>query len=362
MSPLPRVVEDVGARALAEKRNPAGIEPPDFFASADRIRAGFARLVGSDEPERVAIVPAASYGIATAAANLPLERGANVVVLHEQFPSHVYTWRRVCEEAGAELRVASPPEDIEGRGEEWNARILETIDPSTAVVAVPHVHWADGTWFDLEAIGERARETGAALVVDGTQSVGALPFDVASIRPDALVCAGYKWLMGPYSIGAAWYGPRFDGGRPLEENWINREGSEDFSGLVEYADSYQPGAIRYDVGEKSQFVLGPMLGRAIELLLEWGVERIRATCATLLEPALDRARELGYRVEDPAWRARHLVGVRLPAGGSTDVLRASLAERKVSVSVRGDAIRVSPHVYNDDEDLAALVDALASIS
>jgi len=120
------------------------------------------------------------------------------------------------------------------------------------------VHWTDGTRFDLVAIGRAARRVGAAFVVDGTQSVGALPFDVREIQPDALVCAGYKWLLGPYAMGAAYFGPRYDAGDPIEENWITRRGSDDFQRLVAYQDEYAPGAIRYDVGERSNFILLPM--------------------------------------------------------------------------------------------------------
>ena len=127
------------------------------------------------------------------------------------------------------------------------------------MVALPHVHWTDGVRLDLEAIGRRAREVGAALVVDGTQSVGAMPFNVTSIQPDAVICAAYKWLTGPYSIGLAYYGQRYDDGVPSEETWIGRLGSEDFRRLVDYEDAYRPGAARYDVGECSNFVLIPML-------------------------------------------------------------------------------------------------------
>ena len=99
---------------------------------------------------------------------------------------------------------------------------------------------------------------GARFVIDGTQSVGALPFDVGHTRPDAVACAGYKWLTGPYSVGTAWYGPAFDGGTPIEENWITRAGSDRFNELVNYRDDYRPGAIRYDVSERSNFILLPM--------------------------------------------------------------------------------------------------------
>lgn len=361
MTPISRRAEAAGIEALERARDPSSIEPVDFFAVPDRVRRAFGRIVKGD-PDRVAIVPAASYGIATAARNTPIEAGQNVVVLHEQFPSHVYVWRRVADEAGAVLRTVAPPLSAKGRGEAWNTALLEAIDGDTAVVAVPHVHWTDGTLFDLEAVGERAREVGAAFVVDGTQSVGALPFDVAVLRPDALVCAGYKWLLGPYGIGAAWFGPRYDDGVPLEENWINRAGSEDFAGLVEYVDSYQSGAVRYDVGEKSSFLLAPILASALEELLEWRVESIRSHCRELLEDVIAVARELGYGIEEPRWRAGHIVGLRAPGRASLDRLQEALAERRVAVSLRGDAVRVSPHVYNDQKDAAALGRALRAAS
>ncbi|NBC06158.1 MAG: aminotransferase class V-fold PLP-dependent enzyme, partial [Bacteroidetes bacterium] len=86
----------------------------------------------------------------------------------------------------------------------WNEAILDAIDERTALVSLAHVHWADGTLFDLPAIRQRATEAGALLVIDGTQSVGALPFDIQEIQPDALICAAYKWLMGPYTTGLAY--------------------------------------------------------------------------------------------------------------------------------------------------------------
>ena len=130
-----------------------------------------------------------------------------------QFPGNVHTWRRLARERGAELRVTDARPGP-GCGERWSARILEAIDADTAVVTMGAVHWTDGTVFDIDAIAARTREVGAYLVIDGTQSVGAMDFDVARIRPDALICSGYKWLMGPYSIGLAYFGPRLPGRRP----------------------------------------------------------------------------------------------------------------------------------------------------
>ena len=353
-------MEEAGIRGIRKKRIPTEIEPADFFRDSDRLRERFARLVNAPAPERVAILPAASYGIAVAARNTPVESGQNLVLTHEQFPGNVYAWRRVAREAGAEIRIVEPPDGAAGesRGRVWSRRLVEAIDRDTAAVTLGHVHWTDGTLFDLGAVGERAREVGAALVVDGTQSVGALPFDVAELRPDALICAAYKWLMGPYSVALGYFGPRYDDGVPLEETWIAREGSEDFSGLVEYEDSYQPGAIRYDVGERSNFVLVPMALAALDLVLEWTPEATQRYCADLTRDLLEVAGELGFRVEPEDWRAHHLFGLRMPEGLELERVRRALEERNVVVSLRGSALRIGPNVYNDEEDVAALAEAL----
>lgn len=358
MTPLLRSVEEAGIAGVRRKRDPSSITPASFFDESDAVRGLFARLVPGVEAARVALVPSVSYGMAVVARNTQLEAGQTVVTAAEQFPSNVYPWRRLAGASGATVRMVAPPADAARRGRAWNERLLEAIDERTALVALPHVHWADGTRFDLEAIGARARSVGAALVVDGTQSVGALPFDAGRIRPDALVCAGYKWLLGPYALGLAYLGARYDEGVPLEENWIGRRGSENFGGLVDYTDAYQPGAVRYDVGERSNLILLPMLDEALRQLLAWEVAGVQAYCRSLTRPLADEAQTLGYAVEEDAWRADHLLGLRLPAGVDVGAVQDELQKRDVVVSVRGDALRVSPHVYNERADVEALLDAL----
>ena len=355
MSPLSKAVEAAGIEGTARKAAPTRILPEHFFTESNQVRERFATLINA-APQRIAIIPAVSYGIATVARNLSVSDGQNIVILHEQFPSNVYAWRAF-RERGVNVISVKPPDGV-NRGKRWNEFVLEAITPDTAVVALGHVHWTDGTLFDLESIGKRAREVGAALIIDGTQSVGALPFDAQTIQPDALLVAGYKWLMGPYGVGVAYYGERFDHGTPLEDTWIARRGSEDFSALVNYQDDYATGAVRYDMGERSNPILLPMMITALDQILERGVDNIQAYCASLLQGFLDNARALGYSVEDEAWRPSHLLGLRLPSEVSLDTLNDALSEYNVAVSVRGDAVRVSPNVYNDASDIEALLNAL----
>ena len=354
MGPLPRASERAGVEALTRKRLPTSIVPPDDFWDADRLRALFSQLVNAGDPGRIAIQPGVSYAVATVARNVRVEAIQNIVLTHEQFPGNVYSWHRLVSESGAELRVVTPPQGA-GRGAAWNERLLEAIDGSTAVVAVPHVHWTDGTLFDLVEVGRRCRDVGAAFVVDATQSVGAMPFDVDVVQPDVLICTAYKWLLGPYSVSLAYFGPRFDDGVPLEETWIARANSEDFQHLVDYQDAYKPGAVRYDVAERSNFFLLPIAAASLEIILEWTPERTQAYCAELTREMLAEARGLGYSFEDERWRSSHLFGLRMPEGLDLASLKQTLAHRNVSASLRGTALRLAPNVYNDLEDVDALM-------
>jgi selenocysteine lyase/cysteine desulfurase len=199
------------------------------------------------------------------------------------------------------------------------------------------------------------------MVIDGTQSVGALPFSVAQLEPDALVCAGYKWLLGPYALGMAYYGPAFDGGVPVEENWINRYQSEDFKGLTNYNAQYQPGALRYEVGERSNFILVPMFLAAIRQINAWGVAEIQSYMRQLTEEPMAQLREMGFFVESSAFRGGHLIGIGMPAGKNLAVLHDLLLAEKIQVSFRGDFVRIAPHLYNTPEDMEKLVGVMQKL-
>jgi selenocysteine lyase/cysteine desulfurase len=354
MSPLLKRAAEVGAEAIARKLRPWRIKADDFFTESERARALFSGLLGAHADE-IALVPAASYGLAIAAANLPVAPGRRILVLAEQFPSNVYTWRALAAQSGA--KVATVERGVDG---DWTSAVLARLDGRVAIAALPHCHWIDGGLLDLAAIGARCREVGSALVVDATQSLGALPLDLAAIRPDYLVCPGYKWLLGPYSLGYLYVAPQHRDGRPLEQNWIARRGSEDFARLIDYQDAYQEGARRFDVGERSNFALVPVGSVGLEQLLAWGVERIAATLAAKTAAIAERAAALGLQAAPAHLRAGHYLGLRFPQG-APQRLPERLAERQVYVSVRGDSLRVTPHVYNHEQDLDRLFEVLHAV-
>jgi selenocysteine lyase/cysteine desulfurase len=348
LAPQLRSVSEAGLAAVREKEQPWNVTPDRFFSGSEDLRTAFATLLGADA-DGVAFVPSVSYGVGVAVANLPLD-GRAVLLLDEDFPSDVYPWTAAAR--GNVVRVARPADH------DWTAAILDRLDGTVGVVAVPHVHWTDGGLVDLVRVGARAREVGAALVVDATQSLGALPFDVAAVQPDFLVAAGYKWLLGPYALGYLWVAPRHRDGVPLEQNWIGREGSDDFARLIDYREAYQPGARRYDVGERSNFTLVPMARAALGQLIAWGVPEIADTIAGLTSYLTIGADKLGLETAPEHLRGPHLMGIRFP-GGLPDGLADSLAAQRIYVSIRGDSVRVAPHVYNSTADCDRLLAALA---
>lgn len=360
MSPLMHSVEKAGIEGIKGKRRPNSISGTDFFTDSEILREEFSKLINSPEPNRSVVIPSVSYGMANVANNLSLSSDDNIIVVGEQFPSNVYPWMEVAKKAGAQIKTISPLHDVLNRGERWNNDILAAIDENTKLVACGHIHWADGTIFDLKAIRAKTNTVGAWLVIDGTQSIGALPFDIQEIQPDALIAAGYKSMMGPYSIGMAYYGKALDDGTPIEQNWINRFESENFANLVNYNENYQSGALRYEVGEHSNFILVPMLLEAVRKLNEWNPENMQQYLIDLAEKPIEELRKHGFIIEKTKYRASNLFGIRLGRNHSMEKIKARLDNANVFVSYRGDAIRVSPNVYNDSKDLDVLVHSLIS--
>ena len=354
LAPQLHSVRAAGEMALERRGRPWTISAADWFVPVERLRSLFARLVRADA-EGVALVPATSYGFAIAAANLPLGADDRVLVLAEEYPSGIYTWRAAARRADAEvLTVTRQP------GQTWTDAVLAALDERVAIVSVPNVHWTDGALVDLGPIAARTQELGARLVLDASQSVGAAPLDVADLKPDFLVTVGYKWLLGPFSLGYLYVAEEHREGEPLEQNWILRAGSEDFARLVDYRDEYQPGARRFDVGERTKFELTPMAIAALEQIAEWEIPRIAATLAGRTSEIARRAAGLGLDPVPHDRRGPHLLGVRLPEDARDGVVSA-LADLNCFVALRGGSLRISPHLHTNDADVERLIEGLARV-
>jgi selenocysteine lyase/cysteine desulfurase len=351
LAPQLRSAREAAEAAWRRRAQPWLIRADDWFTEAEERRTLFARLAGVDA-DGVALVPATSYGLAVAATNLTAAPGQRVLVLAEDYPSNYYTWQRFARRTGATLAAVARTD-----GQTWAEALLEALDERTAVVAVLAVHWTDGALVDLDAVAARAREVGAAVVVDASQALGAMPLDLAAARPDFLVSVGYKWLLGPFGLGYLYVAPEHRDGVPLEENWISRLGSQDFARLVDSQDRYQPGARRFDVGQRTHFETTPMAIAALRQLLDWEVPRVAATLRQTTDRIEEQVRGLGLGLTSPD-RGPHLMGIRLPAPARQRVA-AALTRAGVFAGVRGSSLRVSPHLWTTGEDVGRLVAALA---
>ncbi|HEX8062304.1 MAG TPA: aminotransferase class V-fold PLP-dependent enzyme [Allosphingosinicella sp.] len=349
MSPLSRAAIEAGRLGLERKAHPWHVRAEHFFDESEAVRGLFAQLIGA-EPEDVAIIPSVSYGMATVMANVPVGAGQKIVTLEGDFPSGILASRALAKRAEARVVAVARPEEAS-----WTAAILEAIDGGTALVVAPHTHWVCGTLIDLEAIGRRCRSVGAALVLDTTQSTGALPLDLAAVDPDYLVATSYKWLMGPYSLGFLYVAPRHQQGRPLEEAWIVRRNAQDFRSLSDYEEGFAAGARRFDMGERANFALLPVAAEAIRQLLEWGVADIAETLGAATARIEAGLAQRGVTAQQG--RAPHFLSVRFP-GGLPEGIEDRLARADVHVSLRGERMRITPHLYNDEGDGLRLIEAL----
>ena len=354
MSPLLKSVVLASEKGLRRKESPWKITIPDFYESVDEARLLFSRLVNVDV-HGIAVVPSASYGIETAAKNLKVGNGRVVLTLDNQFPSNVYPWRRLVRNQGGKVVSISVPSDMS-----LTEKVLNSIDESTAIVALPNVLWTNGLIVDLISVRQKCDEVGAALVLDLTQSVGAMKTDFSKIRPDFAVVAGYKWLLCPYSTGFLYVDPKWRDGEPLENGWITRKDSRNFSGLVNYTTDYEPGANRYDVGERANFALMPGVVEALKQILEWGIENIQTTLAVNNRNLSKELENLGLSVLPEYLRGPHFLGVKLPKSAPKDLL-STLVKSDVYLSERGGSLRITPHLWNTQSDFEKLKDTLKKV-
>ncbi|OYU92684.1 MAG: aminotransferase [Bacteroidetes bacterium B1(2017)] len=270
----------------------------------------------------------------------------------EEFPSDVYAWGElISENPKVSIETIQAPQELNSRGKNWNDALIEALNSEALAVCISPTHWTDGTLFNLEKIKEKCQQNNILFVIDATQHLGAYGFDIQKIRPDFLVAATYKWLLGPYGTTLAYFGKYFDDGFPLEQTWIGRKNSQDFKNLINYQTDYQEGAFRYNMGEFSNFINLPMVEKALDLLIEWKPVEVQNYAKNLAKPYIERLRNAGYWIENEDFRSAHLFGIRLPKDLKIETIQKALSDEKVFVSYRGNAIRLSINVWNNENNM-----------
>ncbi len=360
-SPSFKAIEKAGIDAVLKKSTPYQITIPDYFDPVITLKKLFAQLIDADDYHRIATIPSVSYGMATVANNIKLAEGDEILLIEGEFPSNYYAWKKLADQFNAIIRFVKRPKIQTNIGKQWNIDILNAINQKTALVAMGNIHWTDGTLFDLKAIRQKTKQYNALLIIDGSQSVGALPFSVKEIKPDALICAGYKWLFGPYGCGYAYFSSVFDDGIPIEENWANRMHSENFAQLTSYQSEYKPLANRYSVGEHGSFIYVQMQIAALTQINAWNPINIQSYCKEISSEAVVLLKELGCQIEEPDYRTHHLFGILLPETIDLEALKSELQKQQIFVSFRGNYIRISCHYYNTKDDFIKLYHCIKSL-
>ena len=354
MTPQPRRVLQAAVEGAKRRARAWQIAPTDFFREVEILRTAFARQVNCSS-DNIAIVPSAGYGVAVAANNMSIEAGGVILVLGDQFPSNYYSWQRLANQSGAEVRVVSKEE-----GQSWAAAILECIERTgerIAIAALARHHWATGESIDLDVVCPALRNQGSKFVLDLTQSIGAYPIDIESLAPDFMVAAAYKWLFCPYGTSFLYVADQHFDGVPIEEAWLSRDGAEDFSQLANYTEQYQPGARRFDAGERSSFSNIAGAVAALGMIDEWGIENISRELGNTNLKIANILEKHGFEIVDASTRAPHFQSARI-ADIDTRELASKLLTDKVFVSQRGDRLRIAPHLYTDQEDLERFEESL----
>jgi len=352
-SPLLKNGELLAIQALKKERNPSDLKPFDYFNISEEIRTEFSKIINSNKDE-VAIMPSSSYGFANVFNNLKIN-GNKAITVENEFPSGYFSIKKWCSEKNIQLETIKRNNLS---AQDWNKKIINSIDSDTSVVIISSVHWMNGTKFDLKKIGKKCKNNNTFFIVDGTQSVGALSIDVKDFKIDALICAGYKWLFGPYSMALGYYSSKFNDGIPIEESWMNRTNAQDFSNLTEYDSKYKPMAGRYNVGETTNFILSPIMLNGLKQINSWGINNIESYCKKLSKIVISELSPLGIAFENENYFTYHLFSLGLPKHLNLLTFKKILEKKKIRVSIRGANLRVSINVFNDEKDIDKLVETV----
>ena len=356
ISPLSLKVEKAINKGCKLETEPWKIDPEfHFFHQIKETKIIFSNLFNISY-KNVSLIPSASYGISTAANNIKLTKTKNkILILKDQFPSNVYPWMELSKKQEGVLEIIDDLNETT-----LTEEIINKISEEVAVVAIPNIRWTDGYIIDLKKVSGACKKFDVNLILDLTQSAGAMQIDLKEINPEFAIIANYKWMLGPYSTGFLYISDKFIDGAPLEETWIGRKNSQDFSKLTDYQSLYNSDSIRFDMGQRANFSLLPGVKAALEQLHDWSIRKIENTLYQNNMIICKGLSELGFEILSEKNRAPHFISARLP-GYDGNLLINILKKNKIFISERSGFLRITPHLWNNEEDFFKLINCLKSI-
>ncbi len=349
--PFPLATVAAIQQAIELKCHPERLTAHEYTALPERVRTRLASLVGAD-PSEIALTNSATQGIGLVAAGLGLKAGDEVVIASGNFPSNLFTWLHL-RRHGIGVNVLRPTLGTLGPDE-----VRAVLTPRTKVLALDWIGYTTGARIDLAALGELAHNRGSIFVVDGTQGVGAVALNVHDLPVDVLVAAAYKWLLGPYGTGFVYLNWEIQDRLDMQfVNWLSIDGSEEFDALPTEQFTLPKAARIFDVPETGNFLNLYALEASLGFVERAGVRTVTQHCRQLLDRLAGGLRRQGYRLSaaaEPEHRST-ILGFQADSLDATVKLHEKLKANHIAVSLRHGTIRVSPYLYNSEEDIERLL-------
>lgn len=341
---------------VRSRNHPWTAKPESIYEDAETIRKLSQELFGGDA-DGYAIGHAASYGLNTAVRAIEpyLTKNDTILIPEAEFPSVVLSVKRTAQVTGSQLITVKAPEDGN-----WTQAIINQLDSDVKVLALSSCHWTNGAYIDLLKIRQACNEVDSILIIDATQTLGAVPCSMDTLKPDFLVAAGYKWLLSPYGFNLLYVDEKWRDERPLEESWLARANSSDYAKEIGYSDEYMEGARRFDVGEKCTPNILPGVIAALEQIKSWEISRIADSLAAINRKIINHLRELGFEVPDEKKSVPHIFGTKPPRHIKRDWIN-DLKERNIFISQRNKFLRFSPHLHINDHDIERLLNTITEL-
>lgn len=351
-SPVPKTGVKALERAIEWKNSPHTVPDNEYFDGPNRVRTAIAKLVGAQADE-IALTSGASAGTQAVAYGLQWKPNDEVITASGEFPLQYATWKPMEEREGILVKAIKPNGEFHTADD-----FIAALTPRTRLVSVSHVRFDNGAMIDAAKLAAACHAQGALLLLDVSQSCGAVPMHVAELGADFLVCAGYKWLLGPFGTGFFWCRQEhITKMRPGPFYWMAAEGVSNFADLATAPPKPANAARRWDAAETANFYNLAAMEAGLELVLRAGPPVIAEHNHQLMEELFARLPKDRCVVASPTDRAR-----RGPYGcfqarttEKTKELYNKLRAEKVITSLREGKVRVSPYLYNSERDIDRLV-------
>ncbi|HUQ83829.1 MAG TPA: aminotransferase class V-fold PLP-dependent enzyme [Gemmatimonadaceae bacterium] len=353
--PLPQRAVDTLKELSALRAEPWRYSQELQFGTLAKARAGCARLINANASE-IALMVNTSYGLNLAARALPFDAGDVVITSDREYPSNIYPWMEMEVSRGITLRRI--PCDGVLPDEE---AIMAALDaPRVRAVVLSWVSFATGYRIDVARIGGACRERGIWFILDAIQGVGSIPLDVREVQVDVVACGAQKWLLSPWGTGFVWLRPDLvQTLRPVDVSWMSTKCSDDFTRLTDYDFTYREDARRFEVITLPYQDFGGM-NASLDLFLEVGPDQVYAQVDRLTTRIVRAALGTpGLRLVTPPAR-EHRGGIVAVAPRDPVAASARLTAAGVTHSLREQAIRLSPHFYNTDDEIDRMLALLAN--